>query len=101
MTDAHDRFFVRMESGRAVRLTIAEMTVEDLLRAVAFQECELVLMERTAEPSLALLQRVAAGDGTMTRRELREAELTAATLVRVQQQTTRLREAIRQFVPVG
>jgi hypothetical protein len=48
-----------------------------------------------------MLQRVAAGDRSMTRRELRKARETVATLVRVQQQTARLRAAVRAVLPAA
>jgi hypothetical protein len=90
-----ERFHVRMEGDRPVRLPVAEMTPNDALAAVAFQERELVLMQETAAPALALLKRVADGDRSMTRREVRKARETVATLVRVQQQTTRLHAAVQ------
>ena len=52
-------------------------------------------MQETAAPALALLQRVADGDRSMTRRELREAREMVETLARVQRQTDRLRAAVR------
>jgi hypothetical protein len=71
------------------------MTPDEALAAVAFQERELQLMQETAAPAIKLLQRVADGDRAMPRRELRKAREMVATLVRVQQQTDRLRAAVR------
>jgi hypothetical protein len=48
-----------------------------------------------APPAVALLQRIADGDRSMSRRQLRRARETVATPVRVQQQTDRLRAAMR------
>jgi hypothetical protein len=96
-----ERFHVRMEGDRPIRLTVAEMTPEDALLAIAFQERELAIMMENAAPVLALLQRVADGDRSMTRRELRNARETVATLVRVQQQTDRLRAAVRALQPAA
>jgi hypothetical protein len=61
MTDSPGpkRFHVRLEGHRPVRLTVAEMTPEDARLDVAFQERELELMQETAAPALALLQRLA------------------------------------------
>jgi hypothetical protein len=92
MPDSQEHFHARMVGDRPVRLTVAEMTPED---ALAFQERELQLMQETAAPALALLQRVADGDRSMTRRELREAREMVETLARVQLQTDRLRAAVR------
>jgi hypothetical protein len=50
---------------------------------------------------MALLQRAADGDQSMPRWELRRARETVATLVRVQQQTDRLREAVLAEVPAA
>jgi hypothetical protein len=75
------------------------MAPDEALAAVAFQERELQLMQEAATPTLALLQRVADGDRSMPRRELRKARETVATLVRVQQQTARLRAAVRAMCP--
>jgi hypothetical protein len=103
MSDSHDpeRFFVRMEGDRPIRLNVAEMTPDEALAAVAFQERELQLMRETATPALALLQRVADGDRSMTRLELREAQEMVATLARVHRQTDRLRAAVRAIQPVA
>ena len=95
MSDSQERFHVRMNRDRPVRLTVAEMTPEDALAAVAFQERELQLMQENAAPAIKLLQRVADGDRSMPRRELRQAREMVATMVRVQQQTDRLRAAVR------
>jgi hypothetical protein len=77
------------------------MTPDEALAAVAFQERELVLMQETATPALALLKRVADGDRSMPRRELRQAREMVATLVRVQQQTDRLHAAVRVVLPAA
>jgi hypothetical protein len=71
------------------------MTPEDVRLAVAFAERELQLMQETAAPATALLQRAADGDQLMPRWELRRAGETVATLVRMQQQTDRLRKVVR------
>jgi hypothetical protein len=84
-----------MEGDRPVRLPVSEMTPDEALAAVAFQERELHLMQAAAARALALLQRAADGDWSMPRWELCRARETVATLVRVQQQTTRLRAAVR------
>ena len=94
-----ERFRVRMEGTRVVHLTAAEMTPEDVRLAVAFAERELQLMQETAAPAMALLQRAA--DQSMLQWELRRARETVATLVRMQQQTDRLREAVRAVVPAA
>ena len=73
----------------------------DALVAVAFQERELALMQETATPALELLKRVADGDRSMPRLELRRARDMVATLVRVQQQTDRLRAAVRAVLPAA
>jgi hypothetical protein len=96
-----ERFHVRLERDRPIRLPIAEMTPEDALAAVAFQERELAIMMENAAPAVTLLQRVTDGDRSMTRRESRKAREMVATLVRVQQQTTRLRAAVRAMQPVA
>jgi hypothetical protein len=54
-----ERFRVRLEGTRPIRLTVAEMTPEDVRLAVAFAERELQLMQETAAPAMALLQRAA------------------------------------------
>ena len=48
MSDSHEpeHFHVRLEGPRVVRLTVAEMTPEDLRLAVAFAERELQLMQQ-------------------------------------------------------
>ena len=93
-------FFVRLDADkRAVRLSVAEMAPDDVLAAIAWMERELQLAQASAAPALALLQRAANGERTMRARDLREAELMAATLLDVQQQTGRLREAVRQMRP--
>jgi hypothetical protein len=96
-----ETFHVRMEGPRVVRLTVAEMTPEDLRLAGAFAERELQLMQQHAVPALALLQRVAAGDRSTLPWELHRAQETVATLVRMQQQTDRLRAAVRAVLPVA
>jgi len=96
-----ERFRVRLEGTRPIRLTVAEMTPEDVRLAVAFAERELQLMQETAAPAMALLQRAADGDQSMPRWELRRARETVATLVRMQQQTDRLREAVLAVVPAA
>ena len=68
-----ERFHVRIEGTLPIRLTVAEMTPDEALGAVEFQERELQLMQAAAAPAVALLQRVADGDRSMTRRELRDA----------------------------
>jgi hypothetical protein len=85
MVDSQERFHVHLEGDRPVRLPVAGMTPEDVRLAMAFQERELALMQETAAPAVALLQRVADGDRSMTRRELHKARETVATLARVQQ----------------
>jgi hypothetical protein len=101
MADSQERFQIRLEGTRPIRLTVAEMTPEDVRLAVAFAELELQLMQEHAAPALALLQRVADGDQSMPRWELTRAREAAATLVRVQQQTGRLRAAVRAVLPVA
>jgi hypothetical protein len=88
-----------MEGNRLLRLPVAEMTPDEAVAAVAFMERELAIMTGHAAPALALLGRVADGDRSMPRRELRTARETVATLVRVQQQTDRLRAAVRTVQP--
>ena len=61
-----ERFRVRLEGTRPIRLTVAEMTPEDVRLAVAFAERELQLMQETAAPAMALLQRAADGAFTET-----------------------------------
>ena len=97
MSNSHEpeRFHVRLDGTRVVRLTVAEMTPEDLRLAVASAERELQLMQQHAVPALALLQRVADGDQSVLQWELHRAREMAETLVRVQQQTDRLRAAVR------
>ena len=95
MANSQERFHVRLEGTRPIRLTAAEMTPEDARLAVAFAEHELQLMQEHATLVLALLQRVADGDRSMPRWELSRARETVATLVRVQQQADRLRAAVR------
>jgi hypothetical protein len=90
-----------MEGTRVVHLTVAEMTPEDVRLAVAFAERELQLMQETATPALELLKRVADGDRSMPPWELCRAREMAATLVRVQQQTDRLRTAVRALQPAA
>jgi len=77
------------------------MTRDDALAAVAFQERELQLTQGLAAPALALLQRVADGDQSVLRWELHRAREMAETLVRVQQQTDRLRAAVQARQPVA
>jgi hypothetical protein len=101
MPDSQERFHVRLEGTRPIRLTIAAMTPDEALAAVAFQERELQLMQENAAPSVALLQRVAASDPSMPRWELHRAQETMATLVRVQQQSDRLRAAVRALQPAA
>jgi hypothetical protein len=72
-----------MKGERPIRLPVAEMTPDEALAAVAFAARELQLMQANATPAVALLQRVAAGDRSMTRRQLRKAREMVATLVRV------------------
>jgi hypothetical protein len=55
----------------------------------------------SAAAALALLQRIADGDRSMSRPQLRRARETVATLVRVQQQTDRLRTAVRTVLPAA
>jgi hypothetical protein len=58
--------------------------------------CSKRFREQHAAPALALLQRVAdGGDRSTPGWELHRARETMATLVRVQQQTDRLRAAVR------
>ena len=90
MPDPQERFRVRLEGTRPIRLTVAEMTPEDVPLAVAFAERELQLTQGHAALALALLQRAANGDQSMPGWELHRARETVATLVRVQQQTDRL-----------
>ena len=101
MADSQERFHVRLEGPRVVRLTVAEMTPEDLRLAVAFAERELQLMQQHAVSALALLQRVADGDRSTLPWELHRARETVATLVRVQQQTDRLRAAVPAGQPAA
>jgi hypothetical protein len=99
MSDSQERFHVRIEGDRPIRLPVAEMTPDYALAAVAFQERELVIMMENSAPAVALLQRIADGDRSMPRRQLRKAR--EATLVRVQQQTDRLRAAVRTVLPAA
>ena len=69
--------------------------------AVASAERELQLMQESAAPALALLQRVTDGDQSTPRWELHRAGLMAATLARVQQQAARLREAVLALQPAA
>ena len=101
MPDSPERFHVRLEGTLPIRLTVAEMTPEDVPRAVAFAERELQLTQGLAVPALALLQRVADGDQSVLRWELHRAREMAETLVRVQQQTDRLRAAVRTKQPAA
>ena len=48
MSDSPERYFVRMEGDRPVRLPVAAMTPEERVAGVAFQERELQLMQETA-----------------------------------------------------
>jgi hypothetical protein len=100
MSDSQERFHVRMKGDRPIRLAAAEMTPDEALAAVEFLERELQLMQQHAVPAVALLQRIADGDRSMSRRQLRKARETVVTLVRVQQQTNRLRAAMRALPPV-
>ena len=94
-----ERFHVRQEGTRPIRLTVAEMTPEDVQLAVAFAERELQLMQAHAALALALLQRVADGDRSMPQWELHRAREMAETLARVHRQTDRLRAAVRARQP--
>jgi hypothetical protein len=60
MSDPQERFHVRLEGTRPIRLTVAEMSPEDVRLAVASAERELQLMQEHAAAALALLGRVAA-----------------------------------------
>jgi hypothetical protein len=84
-----------MEGTRSIRLPVAEMTPDEVLAAIEFLDRELQLMQQHAAPALALLQRATDGDQSAPQWELRRARETVATLLRVQQQTARLREAVR------
>jgi hypothetical protein len=86
-----------MAGSRPIRLAVAEMTPDEALAAVAFLERELAIIMENAAPAVALLQRVADGDRSMSRRQLRRAREMVATLVRVQQQVDRLRVAVRSL----
>jgi hypothetical protein len=96
-----ERFHVRLEGHHPVRLTVAEMTPEDARLAVRVSGARAGIMMENTVPALALLQRVADGDRSMTRRQLRKARETVATLVRVQQQTSRLHAAVRTVLPAA
>ena len=98
MPDSQESFPVRTEGTRPIRLTVAEMTPEDVRLAVASAEHELQLMQQLATPALALLQRVAAGDRSMPQWELHRAREMAETLARVHRQTDRLRAAVQAAV---
>ena len=97
MSDVLERFRVRVEGTRPIRLTVAEMTPNEALAAVEFLERELQLTQAAAAPALALLQRATDGDGDQSapQWELRRAREMVATLVRVQQQTDRLLASVR------
>jgi hypothetical protein len=101
MSDSQERFHVRMAGDRPIRLPVAEMTPDEALAAVEFLERELQLMQAAAAPALALLQRVADGDRSMPQWELHRAREMAETLARVQQQTARLRAAVRAVLPAA
>jgi hypothetical protein len=62
MSDSLERFRVRMEGTRPIRLPVAEMTPDEALAAVEFLERELQLMQANAAPAVALLQRIVDGD---------------------------------------
>lgn len=96
-----ETFRVRLEGTRPICLTVAEMTPEDVRLAVTFAERELQLMQETATPALAVLQRAADGDQSVARWELHRAREMAETLVRVQRQTDRLRAAVRALQPAA
>jgi hypothetical protein len=98
MSDVLERFRVRVEGTLQIRLRVAEMTPDEALAAVEFLERELQLMQAAAAPALALLQRATDGDQSAPLWELHRARETAATLVRVQQQTARLRAAVQAAV---
>jgi hypothetical protein len=89
-----ETFHIRMNGDQPIRLPVAEMTPEDARLAITFQEHELAIMARIAAPTLMLLQQAFKGEHAMTPSELREAYELAATLIRVQEQTHRLREAV-------
>jgi hypothetical protein len=95
MSDSQERFHVRMAGDRPIRLPVAEMTPEDARLALEFAERELQLVQANAAPAVALLQRIADGDRSMSRWQLRRARETVTTLVQVQQQTDRLRAVVR------
>jgi hypothetical protein len=94
MPDSQESFHVRTEGTRPIRLTVAEMTPEDVRLAVTSAEHELQLMQQLATPGLALLQRVADGDRSLPQWELHRAREMAETLARVHRQTDRLRAAV-------
>jgi hypothetical protein len=101
MADLQERFLVRMEGTRPIRLPVAEMTSGEALAAVEFLEHELQLMQAAAAPALVLPQRVTNDDRSTPRWELHRAREMVATLVRVQQQTARLRAAVRVVLPAS
>ena len=101
MPDSQELSHVRLEGTRPIRLTVAEMTPEDVRLAVASAERELQLMQGHAAPALALLQRVADGDRSTPRWELHRAREMVKTLHRVQQQTARLRAAVQAMQPAA
>ena len=94
MPDSQESFHVRTEGTRPIRLTVAEMTPDEVLAAAEFQERELQRMHSHAAPALALLQRVADGDRSMPQWELHRAREMAETLARVHRQTDRLRAEV-------
>ena len=89
-----ETFHVRMEGDRPVQMTVGEMSPEDVALALAFQESELALMAEIAAPTLARLRQASLGEERMSQAEFREAHEVAATLLRVQQKTDRLRVAV-------
>lgn len=98
---SQERSHARMERNRPIRLPVADMTPDEALAAVAFLERELAHMTKRAATGLAMLGRAAAGDRSMTRRELREVRAKGATLHRVQQPTARLRATVRVVQPAA
>ena len=89
-----ETFHIRMNGDQPIRLPVAEMTPEDARLAITFQEHELAIMAGIAAPTLMLLQQASTGEHAMSPSELRDAYKLTATLIRVQEQTHRLREAV-------
>jgi hypothetical protein len=87
-----DRFFVRFDSdGAAVRLALDEMTVEDMLAAVALAEHALREATRIAAPWIEAEER----RKRIPRDRVDEARRAVSMLIDVSERAERLRGAIR------